>query len=252
MSVEHEELESSVAAYVLGSTDAEDRDRLRAHLEACATCRELAARLARGVSALPLEPEPVQPPQRLEERIVAAAAAARGQAAPTPQRTPRIVVRRPRHVRFRLPGLRGGLAVAAAVLVFAAGAAAGLTLDRWGPFRPGSQPATAEVQRYHFTGTGPMAGVQGSVIYIKQDNVTVVDFKNMPPVDRAHVYELWLITDAGKPLPSGVFTPGSDGSGVVVVDRSLKGIRTLAVTMEPAPDGSLTPSQAPQLAAQVS
>src|SRR6266851_5678111 len=218
MSVEHEELESSVAAYVLGAADAEDRDRLRAHLEACAGCRELAARLARGVSALALEPEPVPPPKRLEERILAAAAAARGKAEPPPQRTPRIVVGRPR-VRFRLPGLRGGLAAAAAVLVFAVGAAAALSLEHWSPFRPGTQPATAEIQRYHFTGTGLMAGVKGSAIYLKQDNVTLVDLKNMPPVDRTHVYELWLITDDGKPLAAGVFTPATDGSRIVVVDR---------------------------------
>jgi anti-sigma-K factor RskA len=251
MSVEHDELESSVAAYVLGAADADDRDRLRAHLEACAGCRELAARLARGVSALALEPEPVQPPKRLEERILAAAAAARGKAEPPPQRMPRIVVGRPR-VRFRLPGLRGVLAAAAAILVFAAGTAAGLTLDRWGPVRPGSQPATAQVQRYQFTGTGPMAGVQGSAIYLKQDNVTLVDLKNMPPVDRTHVYELWLITNDGRPLPAGVFTPATDGSRIAVLDRGLKGIRSLAVTTEPAPDGSTTPSQTPQLAAQVS
>lgn len=251
MSVEHEELENSVAAYVLGSSDPQDRERLHAHLEACATCGELAARLARVVAALALEPELIQPPRRLEERIVAAAAEARDTTMPPPRRTPSPGVPRPPHRRFRLPGLRAGLAAAAA-LIFAAGAAAGSTLDHWGPFRLSPPHATAEVQRYHFTGTGPMAGAQGSAIHLKQDSVTLVDFKNMPAVDRDHVYELWLITDDGKPIPAGVFTPGSDGSKVVLVDRSLKGIRSMAVTVELGPDGSLTPSQAPQLAAQVS
>ena len=55
MSVEHEDLENSIAAYLLGSADPEDQDLLEAHLEGCASCRELAARLAPAVSALPLK-----------------------------------------------------------------------------------------------------------------------------------------------------------------------------------------------------
>jgi anti-sigma-K factor RskA len=96
-----------------------------------------------------------------------------------------------------------------------------------------------------------MAGVQGSAVYLKKDGVTLVEFKSLPALDRDRVYELWLVTDDGKPVPAGVFTPGPDGSKVVVVDRSLKGIKALAVSVEPGPDGSLTPSRAPELAAQV-
>ncbi|MBJ7598689.1 MAG: hypothetical protein DLM67_12775 [Candidatus Nephthysia bennettiae] len=251
MTAEHEELENSLAAFVLGAIDPEEQDRLEAHLEACAGCRELAARLAPAASALPLAPEPISPPGRLEERVLAAAAAAaRGTTAPQVPRTRRFLLPAPPHVRFRFPGLRAGLA-AAAVLLFAAGAAVGFSVDHWGPLRPSAQPSRSEVQRYQLAGSGPMAGVQANAIYLRRDSLTLVDFKYLPAPGKDQIYELWLIRDDGKPLPAGVFAPESDGSKVVLVDRNLKGIKALTVTVEPAPNGSLTPSQTPRLSGAI-
>ena len=51
---DHEELESSVAAWVLGALDPDEAEAIRTHVEACPTCREVAARLRRVVGALPL------------------------------------------------------------------------------------------------------------------------------------------------------------------------------------------------------
>ncbi len=247
---EHEELENSVVAYLLGSEEPEDQDRLAAHLEACASCREMAARLAPGVSSLALEPEAIQPPGRLEERVIAAAAAARSATAPQQQRRRPFVLPGPPHVRFRFPGVGAGLA-AAAVLLFVVGTAAGIGVDHFGPLKPGRQPAVAEVQRYQLTGSGPMAGVQANAIYLRRDSLTLIDFRYLPQPGPDSIYQLWLIRDDGKPLPAGVFAPESDGSKVVLVDRNLKGIKALTVTTEPAPNGSPTPSQTPQLTGNI-
>jgi anti-sigma-K factor RskA len=250
MSAEHEELENSVAAYILGAADPQDEDRLRAHLDACASCRELAARLAPGVSALALEPEEIKPPVRLEKRLVAAAAASRGATAPPKQRTRLFSLAGPPHVHLRIPGVRAGLA-AAAVLLFALGTAAGVGVDRLGLLQPGGQLSTVDVQRYQLTGTGRMAGVQARAVYLRRDSLTLVDFKYLPRPDPDRTYQLWLITDDGKPISAAVFEPDSDGSKVVLVDRNLKGIKALAVTAEPAPNGSSVPSQTPQLEGRV-
>jgi len=43
---EHDELESSVAAYVLDAADAREGEMARAHIEGCAACRELARLLS--------------------------------------------------------------------------------------------------------------------------------------------------------------------------------------------------------------
>jgi anti-sigma-K factor RskA len=249
MSAEHEELENSVAAYVLGSADPQDEDRLRAHIDACASCREMAARLAPGVSALSLEPEPIKPPVRLEERLLTAATAVRGTAAP-PQRRRLFALAGPPRLRFRAPGLRAGLA-AAAVLLFAVGATAGVGVDRLALLKPAGSPTTAEVQRYQLAGSGRMAGVQAHAMYLKRDGLTLIDFRYLPQPDQGHVYQLWLITDDGKPISAAVFAPESDGSKVVLVDRNLNGIKALAMTAEPAPNGSPIPSQTPQLEGRI-
>src|ERR1700681_1653155 len=78
---DHEELESNVAAWVLGALDRQEAEVVQAHVEGCAACRETAARLQRAVTALPLVVEEVVPPARLRERVLAAAAASGGPAA---------------------------------------------------------------------------------------------------------------------------------------------------------------------------
>src|SRR5215467_4447680 len=79
----HEELEMLVAAWVLGALDVAEEESIRSHVEACPTCREVAARLRRVVGALPLAVDEVNPPPRLRERVLAAAAASRGGPATT-------------------------------------------------------------------------------------------------------------------------------------------------------------------------
>src|ERR1700674_505976 len=86
---EHEEFESLVAAWVLGAVTADEVDVVRMHIETCQSCRDTASRLSRIVGALPLDVEEIEPPARLRERILAAAAASRiASAAPTRPRTP--------------------------------------------------------------------------------------------------------------------------------------------------------------------
>ena len=72
---DHEELESNVAAWVLGALDRGEAEEVQAHVEGCASCRETVARLQRAVGAMPLAVDEVVPPARLRERVLAAAAA---------------------------------------------------------------------------------------------------------------------------------------------------------------------------------
>src|SRR2546427_8942272 len=73
---EHDELESSIAAFVLDAADSKEGDIARAHIDACPSCRELARRLTRAAVALPLAADEVKPPDRLRARILSAAEAA--------------------------------------------------------------------------------------------------------------------------------------------------------------------------------
>ena len=49
---DHDDLETSVAAYVLGATEPEETEAIQQHLDGCAGCREMAARLRRTVELL--------------------------------------------------------------------------------------------------------------------------------------------------------------------------------------------------------
>jgi hypothetical protein len=248
---DHQELEDAIAALLLSAGSSDDRPRLLAHLRACSSCRELATRLARITSVLPLEPDPVQPPARLHDRVLAAVAAAPG-AQPSPPVRRRPLVHMPRRAGLRpsLPSLRFGVAVAA-TLVFALGAGAGAGAVHGWPFGWGGQAGSQSVARHQLQGTGTMAGVQATAITLRADGLTLVDFKGMPPVPPGQVYELWLITPDGRALPAAVFEPDPGGSKVVLLTQDLRGTKKLAVTIEQGPDGAPVPTQQPQLSGTI-
>ena len=234
---DHEELESSIAAWVLGALDAEEAASVRVHAEGCASCTEVAARLRRVVGALPLVAEEVEPPARLRERVLAAAGA------PSPAGPPAAVrvVRPKRPEKRRAPAIPA-YAVAAIVLI---ALIAGALLDR-ALVSPAIAPAPA-VARYTLSGHQQMSGAQATVVDLKSDGVTLIDFRGLPPLAPGRVYEVWLIRSGANPQPAAVFVPDSNGAKVVLVGRSLAGYTTMAVTDEPGPDGSTAPTQPPQL-----
>lgn len=244
MIADNHEIENSLAAYLLGASDSEEAEVVRVHIEVCASCPGLAQRLQRAIGALPLAVEPVAPPARLRERILAAAAASRLSIRSRPQRASVLRLRLPRGRSWRwATSLRPTIA-AAAVVAFALGAGLGLGLGR--SISPAQQSGAA-VAQYSLSGTGAMVGAQGRVFELRQQRLTLVQFSRLPQPDQGKVYELWLISKDGQPSPANVFAPDLQGSHVVVLARSLAGLKALAVTLENAPDGGPAPTQQPEL-----
>jgi anti-sigma-K factor RskA len=242
---DHEELESTVAAWVLGALEADEAASIRVHIEGCATCQQTAARLRRAAAALPLEVEEISPPARLRERVYVAAAAARASTVPSAPARKRVVPARrgwkpAAAIRFgRLPTL---LAAASVVLALLIGLAAGNVIGR-----NSVTPAVAQVARYQLVGHGTLAGAHGTVVNLKLEGVALVDFNGLPPPAKGKVYQLWLITPGGHPDSAAVFVPDSNGGKVVLVGLPLTGYSQMAVTAEDAPNGSPAPSQQPEL-----
>lgn len=245
---DHEELEGSVAAWVLGALDVDEAESLRVHVEGCASCREVAGRLRRVAGALPLAVEEVVPPPRLRERVLAAAGSTpRASGKPVAVSTRRAGRRRP------LPSLVMGIsrrlplyAVAAvAVIALLVGALIGQTM------RAPQPPAQSQVSRFTLAGHQDMSGAQAMVIDLRTDGLALVDFRGLPALGSGRVYEVWLIRSGGNPEPAAVFVPDSNGAKVVLVSRSLAGYSVMAVTNEPGPDGSPAPTQQPQLYGKV-
>jgi len=244
---EHDELELSVAAWVLGAVEAGEAQELSLHIEGCPSCREAAARLSRATAALPLAVEEVMPPARLRERVLSAAAASRGTvASPAPRAQPRRPARvapAPAPARGWRPAFAAAAAVLLALLV---GVAAGDLLGR-----SSVPPAPNAVARYTIVGSQELAGARASVIDLKSDGVALVDFTGLPPIPSGKVYEVWLITPGGRADPAAVFVPDSNGSKVVLVNHSLNGYSVMAVTREVGPSGTDAPTEQPQMAGKL-
>jgi anti-sigma-K factor RskA len=102
--------------------------------------------------------------------------------------------------------------------------------------------------RYVLTGQGQLASAHGTTTVFEREGLTVASFSNLPEPTPGKVYQLWLIDDQGKAASAGVFTPDRDGAATLALDRSLNGVRTVAVTSEAGPNGAPAPTQTPQLA----
>ena len=238
---DHEELESNLAAWVLGALDPEEAEVLRAHVEGCASCRETMARLQRAVGAMPLAVDEVAPPARLRARVLAAAAASGG---------PSVALMRVRRKLTR-PVRRNALAplferlpvyaaAAAVIVALVAGVVAGELAGR-------QTAAPNPVARFTLSGHQSLAGAKATVIDLKSDGLALVDFSGLPALGQGRVYEVWLITSGGRADPAAVFVPDTNGSKVVLVNRALQGYAQMAITDEAGPNGSQAPTQSPQL-----
>ena len=242
---DHEELESAVAAWVLGALDADEAEAVRSHAEGCPTCREVAVTLRRVVGALPLAVDEVTPPPRLRERVLAAADPSRRGANLAP--AGRVSRRVPETPRPAVPAGTGRriprYAVAAlALIALLTGVVIGDVA-----FHSPQSPTTSQVARFTLAGHMEMSGAQASVVDLKQDGVVLIDFRGLPPPGNGRVYEVWLIPPKGSPVAAAVFVPDSNGAKVVLVNQSLAGYATMAVTNEAGPDGAQAPTQQPQL-----
>jgi len=243
MQSDHEEIERSVAAYVLGALEPGEVEALDAHLSACADCRAVAARLARVVAVIPAANEVVAPPARLRARILAAAAGAQRAESSSSSRIRRLPRPPAFHLRWRAPSWAVA-ALVASVVAFALGTGIGLQIGR-------TPTAPSGSTQYVMSGTGRLSTATARVFSLHQEAVIFVDFKGLPQPSPGRVYEVWIIPPSGAPLAAGTFVPDADGSKVLVLGRTFTGQVVMAVTAEPGPAGSLAPTEEPSMQGKV-
>ena len=241
---QHEQLENMVAGWALSAADADEGAVMRAHIQACLSCHEIANRLDRTVNSIPLAVDDAAPPARLRWRILAAAAFPRP--APAPDR-PRGRMRSAAsykerfelHVFERIPAYAAAAAVVLALMI-------GVVTGDLVGHRPAG-PIPGQVAQFTLSGEGALAGATAKVIDLKTDRFALVDFSGLPPLSPGKVYELWLTTSSSRADPAAVFVPDSNGTKVVIVNHTLAGYVMMAVTTEQGPDGSNIPSRQPQM-----
>jgi anti-sigma-K factor RskA len=223
MNDNHEELDL-LPAYALGSLDAEDSDRVRAHLARCRACREELAAYQEVTGRLALAVPEEEPPAWLETRIMDSLPSTGG-----------------RRSLFELLGLRRPLLAAfAVVLIVALGAGNIYLLTR--PFQ--SKALVPGLVTVVLTGTGETPQAYGTIVIDRDDNRGVLAVRGLAPLEASRAYQLWVIK-AGERRSGGVFTVTPDGYGSlqITVPAGFTGFTGFGISIEPA-GGSASPTGA--------
>ncbi len=242
----HVEARDLLGAFALGAVDAEEAATVRAHLATCAECQAEIAALWTAADTLPALIEPLDPPPALRDRISAAilAEAAAGPrtlptplpdapAAPWPPAAPEPHFAEPiRPARWWSTATPWAAAAALLLVLSAALLIWNLQLRE----RIVTTPVPVTIA---LAPTDAAPGATGQVTYLPEDDLLLLDVRDLPALESGQVYEVWLIGEEGAPVPAGVFDQPTD-QHAIVADRGL--YDTLAITAEPGPLGTEAPT----------
>lgn len=225
----HEALRANIAAYALGALGADEHNLLEEHLADCAACRGELRWLAPAIDVLPASVEQREPPQRLKRELMRVVERDVAEA----RREERIAERKGFAARvLGLSALRPAIGLATVLLVVA-GVAIGV-LATQSEDRPDEETTTLQAR-----GLGG-ADVDASLAVSDPTEGGTLRVGSIDPVDRGHVYQLWVQRD-GDYQPSSLFVPREDGSAEAAVTQSLEGADAVLMTEEPR-GGSDQPS----------
>jgi hypothetical protein len=239
----HVEVDELLAPYALDAVGEAEAELVRAHLLDCAACSATLARLTAVTAALPLAVEQVAPPASLRSRLLAEVdGGVRHKLLPRPNPAARFHLGR-RVADMRLQELisrpRRWVPAAAVAAVIAALVAWNVNLQGQlaSPGHGAAAIVTATMSDLH-------SASAGTVTYIAADHVAVVSLRSLHSPSAGRIYELWVIGRNANPQPAGLFSPGADGSKLLLVRHVLNPGDTIAVTDEPTA-GSQAPTTTP-------
>ena len=268
----HDEWRALAAAAALDALDADERAAFDAHRATCAECRALVESYAPVVAGLGLAVDPDQPPASLRARTLA-----RATAEPQPRAEASVQgTRLPESTATRTPQPRGaaswwlaGLSLAAAValgvysvslrhqldvlrtLVTTASAEVQAVRAELANVRRNSSRLTtvvnvltaADVRRVDLAGKDRASGATARA-FVSQSRGLMFSAEHLPALAAGHVYQLWVL--APTPTSVGVLTPAPDGTASATMPMpgsvTASSIAAIAMTDEPSPQGSATPT----------
>ena len=263
----HDEWRAMAAAYAIDALDDADRAASEQHLATCAECRALVASYVPVTEALGRAVEPVALPADLRARTLA-----RATAQPRALARPAASASRQAAPAGRSTGAPWWLAAAALVT------AAGLGLYALGlrkqidTLRAMFNQAAVEAQAVR----AELAVVRGqsshlvrAIEVLSATDLRRVDLagqdrasaavahafvsptrglmfsaEHLPALAPGHVYQLWVL--APTPISVGVLTPAANGTATTTMPMpanvTIDAVKAVAVTDEPSPQGSPTPT----------
>jgi Anti-sigma-K factor rskA/Putative zinc-finger len=268
----HEEFEQDVASYAIDALDPSEARAFEAHLASCARCQAELADLRRVVAGIGMTSEPVAPPAPLKARTIARVTG-RPEATPRFQPRPSSTAMSPSSSQTGVrPSFMPWLVAAAAVVVAVVSGTYAWSLrsrvesleqmvavtsqqadrlrDQLVSLRRDSANLTRTIQVMNapdarqvvLKGQGLAATASGRA-YLSASRGLSFSASQMPALPPDRIYQLWII--AGKtPIGVGTFevTPDGSASTTVALPPGVTTIEAIAVTSEPRPSGSATPT----------
>ena len=225
------------AAYALDALDAADREAYEAHLGRCEQCRAELATLGEAATALAWATVSPAPPQRLRERILAAATAERQNVVPFPVR---------RQWVFRAAVATSAAAHAAAVVlgIWASSLSHSLRNER---SAHASAARVTEILADPASRKVELRGGSGMVaVDARGHGVLVV--RQLPRAPSGKTYEAWVIPPGGQPKRAGLFR-GGESPTMLTLDAMVPPGAVVAATME-RQGGVDRPTETPIFSAQ--
>lgn len=213
----HERWDGDAAAYALDALDEAEVHAFEEHLAACSRCQNELAAMRRAVQELPAAPQS-DPGPELKQRVMATVRA-EAEMPTGSEPSPRRPMMRPSRLRPAVAGVLAA-AVLAVILVLTIGGGSSTRTYAAIVYAPG---AHASLRR---------SGSSGQL-----------SFSSLPAPPAGRIYEVWLTRAGSAPQPTHTLFGARTGS--VAVRGDLRGVRTVLVTAEPRPNGSLTPTRAP-------
>ncbi|HFD39493.1 MAG TPA: hypothetical protein ENJ31_06555 [Anaerolineae bacterium] len=215
-----------LAAYALGSLDAEEAAQVAGHLSDCPLCRAELAAFEAVADHLALAAPEATPPPALKRRIL-------GQIQ-TPRREP---VGQPRRTWWqrladRFPGVSPAWGAVSLVL-----AALLILSNVWWWQRTSRRPTEGpgKMQIVALVGTEAAPEAEGTLVISEDGEYGALVVDGLPPLDAAHQYQLWLIHDEQR-TSGGVFSVNPEGYGTLWISSPdpLSSYSAFGITVEPA------------------
>jgi len=270
---DHEEWRAAAAAYALDVLDAAERTAFAAHLEGCVECRALVASYAPVVAGIGLATVPMTPPDSLRAETLGRAT----RQPPAMVARPALGAR-PAESEESAPPRARRTAPSWWLVAASVTAAIGLGIYSWslrqqvGVLRSIVSEASAEVQavraelaslrrdstrlvgavnvlsasdlrRIDLAGQA-RASAASARAFVSPSRGLMFSAEHLPALAPGHVYQVWVL--APTPVSAGLVTPARDGTVTATMpmptDVTLAAMTAVAVTEEPNPQGSPTPT----------
>jgi anti-sigma-K factor RskA len=240
-----EEFEELSGAYALDAVTPAEREAARAHLAGCASCTRLLQELRAVVDLLPYSVKQVNPPASLKDRLFETIRRENTPTQPVP-------IHRSQRPRRRWSTQLLAIAAVLILLLFGGMTAWNVSLQQQNSSlqqQNGSlEKEVASLQHQVALAYGLHGnGSSGKLIYLPEQNITLLVIDGLPQLHGTQVYQGWLI-HGKQPTSIGLLSM-ENGVASVIYPGTIVGYQVAAVSREPGPVASKNAPAGPVVAA---